>query len=390
MKISVSTKIKTRIIHAASGRVAKERPWVKNLVMDAGLNSLAQKAAGLGGSFPCSVFTFCKIGGGTNANSFASGAITFTQSTNTVTASAPFFTAAMVNGILKYGASGSGGAEQYITAFTDSTHVTVSSSATVTPTAGTVWMVQQTALQTFLFDSQTYRTLAGDNSSVFTGSTVAMQRTFTFPLQGSPYSVNEIGYSNIAGNSIAGRVVLPSTDVVGTSFFYQVVIVITYTFTPNAPAASANVGTNINVAGNIMVECWDIFAVQASGGNASNLGSINTALDGVIQSINMGCKFATATYTQNATIQNSAYTAPTTFDTTATASAWVYTPGSVGVSTVTFTINVTSTGQTVFGLFLTCAHNALDVKFTASQTLPNGSFQGSVVWQRTYGRTLVN
>lgn len=390
MKTTVEVKYQTRIMDAKTGKPVKVSPWRKNLVLDQGLNALANKTTGSLNASAASAMAQLNIGGGTNANSFASGAITFTQSTTTLTASAGFFTAAMVGGIFKYG-TGSGGTEQYITAFTSSTQVTVSSSATVGATVGTVWMVQQTALQTPLFSTTTYQTNAGDNVVTAAATSVTFQRTFINPVQGSPYTVNELGWTP-TGASILGRAVLPSSDVVGTTNFYVVVLAITFTYSPNVPTAVINVGTGINTAGTAMIEYFSVQSIQANGNNANNPSS----LDAFNGAGTQGDIFlSTATYTQQSTVPgfSGVLTWPSAFG--LVSSNWIYTPASVGICTLSATVSITTAGQTAFGIGLghfngASTQPALDVKFTTPFTLPTGTFNPTITWQATFGRTLVN
>src|SRR5258708_91829 len=132
MNVTAKMLIKTMVMDAVTGLPVKENDYVSNLFLDQGLNGLAKKAGGglpTPGA-PANAFNYCHTGSGINATKISSGAITFTQATTTLTASAGFFTSAMVNGLFKWGV-GAGGNELYITAFTDSTHVTVGTSATV-------------------------------------------------------------------------------------------------------------------------------------------------------------------------------------------------------------------------------------------------------------------
>lgn len=386
MKTLVETVISTKIIEAATGRIVKERAPEKNLVLDGGLNNLAGSGALMASSFPASISAVCLIGSGNTANSTSSGAITFTQSTTTVTASAAFFTSGMVGAILKYG-TGSGGVEYYITAFTDSTHVTVNTSATVAATVGTVWFVQRTTLDSFLFSSSTYQTNAGDCGTTVSGNTVTHKRTYIFAQQSSPYTVNEIGYARqIVSNRILGRVVLSSSDVVGITNFYVVVISITFTYLPSTPASVANVGVNINTAGTLALETVNsqIFGIVGTSGNIGAQGLLDNGGSPSLM-------FATATYTQNSSPNTTTTPAPARLS-IATA-GWVNNASVVGQMTVTYNGSISTSGQSLFGIALgsTSANQySLDILFTTTQTAPTGTFQPNTVWSLTYTRTLVN
>ena len=330
------------------------------------------------------------VGSGTNPTSIASGAITFTQTGTTITASAAFFTAAMVGAIIKYG-TGSGGLEQYITVYTNSTTVTVATSNTQTAIVGTVWMVQQTTLQTQLYSTNVYQTSAGSNGTTFASNAITFTRTFVFNAQASSYTVNEIGYASSNTTAIVGRIVLSSSDVIAPTYVYIVTIAITFTYLPGSPTAVLNVGTNINTAGTVMIEFWDLYAVATNGTIYAYL--VGTGfLDGGVVGSQVTIGFPTVGYAQNASIATVAKASPTSFAAlTGTSINWVYTASSIGVSTATYAINTTSAGQTVYGLQVAVSgYQVFDILFTAPQTLPNGAFQGSVVFQRIYSRTLTN
>ena len=190
----------------------------------------------------------------------------------------------MVGTLFKYG-TGTGGAEYYITGYTDTQNVTVDTSALVTmPAVGVVWYVNQTGLQTYLHAATSYQTNAGDNSTTISGGQVTFQRTFIVPTQLAPYSVNEIGWNGKSlgdsTNTVNGRIVLGSTDVVGITNYYVVIVQIIFNYTPAAPAAVLNVGTAINTAGTAMIE--SLGSIQQVASNGTVTGS-NLCLDGSAQ-----------------------------------------------------------------------------------------------------------
>lgn len=386
MQTHVSMAIKSQI-YSADGKLQKDGPWRKNLVLDTGLNGMAFDSSHTNDGDCAQSFTYCHIGGGTNPTSFASGAITFTQALNAVIASAPFFTSAMVGGILKYG-TGSGGAEYYITAFTDSLHVTVDTSATVTALVGTVWQVQATTLQTELFRTNTYRTLGGDNFTTCSSPTCVMQRTFQFSVQGSPYTVNEIGWGAQNNTTVGGRIVLGSSDVVPTTSFYVVILQLTITYAPAAPAASGNVGTNIDTTGTAMMEFFDVDRVDASGASL-NAGTISQ------KGPHIGINMCNANYTQRSTIGNtSTLTWPTqTVIGNVAAVAWTFatTRGlctATGSSSASFgsTFTIYGVGIVNFSTGLP----AFDIKFTTPVVVAAGVFAPTIVFSCLYSRTLTN
>lgn len=392
-QISVGGKAKTKIIDAA-GRTIKETGWQSNLVFDRFLNALAQGTNAL--PHLADANGGCTIGSNNTSNSIASGAITFTQVATTLTASAGFFTAPMVGTLFKYGV-GSAGVEMYITAFTSTTIVTVSVSATVaTPTVGTVWLVNQTALGTFLFQSNTYQTSAGSCQTTFAGNQVTMQRTYTFPTQVSTYNVNEIGYFlSLSSGNCFGRVVLAGTDVVNPANTYVVTIAITYTLAPAAPTAVGNIGTGINTAGNAMVEFWNVGTILSTGGFASNSGLLDAS------SSSRNVLYVVDTYSQQSSIQTVTKVQPATQTfqdalggLTNTVLAGSSTPSNVSQCTMTKASTFTTAAQSLKGVGMWNATGGtflvFDVLLTTPVTLPSGTWQPTTTWTWTYGRALVN
>lgn len=393
MKITVQGKVKTEICDARTGKVLKTQVR-KNLVFDIGLNAMAQQGNAVGVCQPAGVFTNAIVGSGNSPNQIASGAVTFTQSGTTVTASAGFFTSGMVGAIFKYG-TGTGGAEYYITAFTDTTHVTVDTSATViTPTLATIWMVQKTALDNVSHAADSYQTLSGNCQTTFAGATVTHQRIFIIAEKPSPYTVNEIGYNaftiGTTTNTVAGRFVLASGDVVGTTNFYRVTIQLAVVYSPASPTTVANVGTNINTAGTAALEDVGQLHVVASSGAVSTI-ITNPSEDGGFTNTFRMC---IATYTQNSTpgASGRALNWPSTIDGGVTGS-WAY-GGSRGLMTATFAYSLTTSGQTAYGVGIASSANGnnpfFDILFTTPQTLPTGTFSGTVQFSFTYARNLSN
>jgi hypothetical protein len=413
----VSVKIKTQVVCSRTGEVIKDNPFRKNLTYDIGLNAMARAVTGTPTTLRCgpaSIARVCRIGDSTSAVKIASGAITFTQAAFTVTASSGFFTAAMVGAILKYGAAGSGGVEYYITAFTSATVVTVDTSATVGATAGVVWMVQQSAMGNLLFTSSSYQTNAGDNQTTLVGNVATHQRTFTFPVQGAPYNVNEVGYtSQTGGVQVLGRIVLPSTDVVGTSNFYRVIILVTVTYTPSAPSAVGNLGVNWNTAGNAMMEFWSVAGIDSTGAvNGASPNNDFASLDacseysGFLGNTSGGMYLIArigATYAQNASISTAMGLSWGTLNTNylqvdSNLRQWTVTAAR-GAMKLSYTGNSSTTGQTCYGIGISPNFNSLntnrdkpafDILFTTPQALPNGSWLPTIEFTQTYSRTLVN
>lgn len=374
-------RIKTMIMDTLTGKPVKVSPWRKNLVLDQGLNALAADNSQALAANAAQSFGRCLVGDGTTPTMINSGAVTFTQSGVVVDSSSGFFTPAMVGSIFKYG-SGTAGAEQYITIYQGPTQVHVAGvGMTVsTPTVATVWFVQQTALQNFLHSTSTYQTNPGDNSTGKSGNTVAYQRTFVFPVEAVQYTVNEIAWrtsDNNTNTKICGRIVLPSSDVVGTTNFYVVVMQLSVIYLPDAPTAVVNVGTNIDTAGDAMFEYWNIPLVNSNGSASS-------------QFPYPAVGFIISSYTQNGSIQTSAPASVTQFG---GFHAISYVAGSVGVMKMVYTGTHTTNGETLYGVCLKDNNGnspTFDVKLTTPFTLPVGTFIPTIEFRQTFYRTLNN
>lgn len=391
-------KIRTEIRDAKTGDVVKRSGFTPNLVFDVGLNYLANGSAGF-----ASMFQTCRIGSGTNPNSVASGAVTFTQTAFAITASIiGWFTAnnVVAGSVFKYG-SGTGGAESTIISIDGTgTIATVSVSATVTtPTVATVWFVTQTSLQTLLFTSNTYDTSTGANTTAIVSNTITIQRTIVFPVQASLYTVNEIGYnSQNFGTGVLGRIVLPSSDVVSPTQFYVVVIVMTFTVSPSAPLAVANIGTNFNTAGSFMQQCWCACGVDANGNNLVYNGG--TGLSGNIID---GSSFAVLVNTNNNITLNGSISAAAPQGLGGTG---LYRLGNtaqisntsqpIGVgSTGSVSYSTTTNGETVYSIFFGGGGGGVNavifaLVLTTPQVLPVGVFAGNFSCTSVFTRTLSN
>ena len=390
VKRNFRARVRTEIVESASGIAVKISPWTENLCFDNALSFLVSTAASFAG-----LFAHLKIGSGTTANSFAGGAITFTQVGTTITASGAFFTAGMVGSIFKYG-TGTSGAEQYIATVAGgglSCTVTGAGLTVATPTVATVWMVQQTALQTWLANSTGYQTNTGDNSTVIAGAAITLQRTFLFATPGSTQNINEIGYSDnsTADGSCRGRIVLPSTDVVDTSHFYRVVMQLSVTVAPVTPTAASNVGTNIDTTGTVVFEYYDFQAIGASGVAAAYQNSGVNFMDGGTSTPWIGLRIGT--WSQPANTQTG--TAPVTGETFNLVLANFSTSGQpLGQSISTTNFSWTTAGQTLNGFGLAYSNSGIrdvwTLKLTTPVTLPTGTFQGSLSVTKVFTRTLTN
>ena len=394
MKINsqVWGKARTEIIDIATGEIVGGQDWSENLVFDSTLNLLAGQSGGFAG-----IMRGCKIGSDNTPNKIASGAITFTQAGTAVTASGNFFTTAMIGAILKYGSSGSAGAEYYITAVISGTAATVATAASVVVgTAATVWIVQQTGLTSFLYATNTYDSTAGNCSTTFGGNQATLLQTYVFPAQTSSYAVNEIGYASDNSNNAScnGRIVLSGSDSVSPTQYYRVQITLTFNQSPGSPLSVANVGTGLNTAGTFAVQVWDCTVVPSSGGigeqqnYASNWLDIygNGGRQVAFHTVNNLAANVSISSGQAATASETYFVLVGSFSGTGQAVG-------VGVSNTSFAF--TTGGETLYGfVFGTTTGGVMSQAMvhilTTPFTLPSGSFSGSFTITIQFSRTLTN
>lgn len=377
---------------------ARWTPWKKNLVFDAALNAFAGGTGNLTKEQGASSFAYCQVGTSAAAQTFQSGGVTFTQVGTTITASSTFFTAAMVGAIFKYGNPGtSNGAEQYIVSQTGTSCVVSGAGMTVgTPTPATVFLVQQTALTSPLLSTNSYQTTGSSCGTVTTGNVQTFQRTFNFPVQGSPYNANEIGWRNIADTTYSfGRLVLASTIVVAPTQFLQVQLQMVVTYSPGSPMAVSNVGTIIDTSGTAMLEYLSFATVTSTGNTDSTTVGIGLGFFGG-QPCKARLAMQTATYTQNSAPTNTYGSAPafSGISFTPSTSSWVNDGSNTGVCTLSFLTQTASTaGQTIYGIGITSdshiANLLFDVKLTTPYVAPTGTFQPQIVFTLIFTRTLV-
>jgi len=396
MKTTVTVKIAMAIRDAKTGREIKRRPAKMNMVFDSALTALAT------GLHFDGIFSCCKIGSSNAPNSTPGGATTFTQAGATITASGAFFTGAMVGSIFKYGV-GSAGAEQYIASVAGgglTAQVVGAGMNVLTPTPATVWYVQQTALTTPLTaltggcHSVDYVTSPGACGTTFPGgptsNSISLTRTYKFPVQAAPYTVQEIGYSDNQNNdgTCNGRFVLAGGgDTITPSQFYVVQISITFALSPDSPTAIPNVGTGIDTSGDIMLQRWDCHVVNSLGTGGDYQGSWPGDL---MDSTPPTLYFAASTITLNANIKQE-QDIPGAYLYAAGPSAWSNSGLPVGVARCTYTWSLNTAGETVECLYWGRTNSArLVLNLTNPFVLPSGPFTGNLVLQRTVTRTLTN
>lgn len=271
----VSNVFRYKVGYIRDGKRYLSPDWRNNLIMDAGLNKAGNVTSW------CGCFAYCLFGNNVSpvAVQRDSGVVTFTQTSNVITASGGFFVAQDVGRLFKWG-TGSGGTEAYITAYTSSTQVTVGASPDVAvPEVGTVWYVNSPTLSTLLQATNTYGATGGDNGTSVVGNVFTHKRTFTGSAVGSPTTLTEIGFSHNNNNTnlfdrdiISGGVALLTGDIP------LAVAELIQTINCTTPVTAPDVGSGCNTEGDIQVEWMNMSnstawsSVNTSGGTIASNG----------------------------------------------------------------------------------------------------------------------
>lgn len=256
------------VIDAATGRLIRRLPRRRNLILDQGLDGIAVRSWAL-------AFRYAAVGTGTTPTKRDSGAVTVSRAGFTLTASAGFFEAADVGRLFKFDS----GEEVRISAYTDSTHVTTSTSGTIAAAEGTVWYVNQTALITETKRTGTYAQDGGSNGSAFSGDTYTHKRTFLFAAESGTVTYREIGWSHDVGSgaNLFGRDLLAGagvTLVAGQQL--RVVVELSVAYSPASSVVMGEVGTGgistVGTCGLESINTTNAGFVEANG-EGSNFGA---------------------------------------------------------------------------------------------------------------------
>lgn len=209
------------------GKVIREWPVQKNLILDNGLDLLNN---GSTGRYWEQMMRVCVAGtGSTPTRDLVDGTASQAGTTVTLAGSSYSFTSGDVGKWIKWAT----GEECKITAQTSATTVTVDRSQTVASAALTgLFRANQTGLANEVVRTGTTAANAGSHYPVFTATdgnpsqgvvgnsgteTVNLRRTFDFPEETSPQNYTEIGlsYTTTVGNNLFSRILLAGAVSVG-------------------------------------------------------------------------------------------------------------------------------------------------------------------------------
>lgn len=218
-----------------------------NLILDSGLDKVASVA------WQSCWFTML-LGNQVSPTPIqrGSGSVTVSQTANTLTASGSFFQSSDVGRLFKFDS----GNEIYITAFTSSTVVTCGGpSNTVASSPGTIWYVNETALDHFYVATTGILSGGSNNGTSAIGNVVTYKRTFLgSAITGSSVTLTEIGFSDSTTNAnLFDRDIIPGgiTLLVGDQPLAVAQLIMT--ITPDTSVSVGNVGTGIDTSGNAIL-----------------------------------------------------------------------------------------------------------------------------------------
>jgi len=236
------------------GKIIKSLPFKPHMITDAGLDLIATSTW-----INSSLNVILGESVSPTPVRRDSGAVTFTQSGTTITASSSFFVAGDTGRLFKWG-TGESGNEVYLT-YVNSTTATASVSATVsTPTAATIWYVNTSALLTPV-TGLTWSSLT-DIAENFTSNSVVGD-TVTVTHQYIKYSsafvanktITEIAFNNSTTNAnVFDRdIISPSVALlVGDQAKITCQIILRYS--PVTSVAVGNVATGYDSSGTFQIE----------------------------------------------------------------------------------------------------------------------------------------
>lgn len=276
------------------GSVAYESQWIKNLILDQGLDRLASV-------YYADLFKYCAVGTGIQITQ-RTGAVggntavtaSMTLGSATITASAAAFEAADVGRLIRWTSGADSGKEFRIASYTDSTHVEATTIALEIISSGTfkVFYVNQTGLTTEANRTDTVSGNVAENGTT-TAATApfakTLKRTFLFPAETAPITYKEIGFSNLGavGSNLNIRINLnPSNNI---SVLLNQRLRVTYSFsitpTPSAITAGSVPITDLNLlsldkSGSYVIEKFATSAVNSQGLTDTTTPELEPAYEG--------------------------------------------------------------------------------------------------------------
>lgn len=278
----LSGRVKLQVIDDA-GAVLTEGPWVKNLLLNLGMDNIATV-------FYADIFLHACVGTAILATVLDSAGTTAAQALGTVTANNPIFVAGDVGNVIHW----TGGEEATITAFVSTTVVTVANSATVGAAVFKIYRTNQTALSAEVKRETQYSQKAADNTTTDHTATQAyrrMRRSFIFAAETATTTYKEIGFSDqsAAGanlniridlNGASANMVVPITRRLKAIYELQVNLE-PDTVQVSASSLISGIDTSADT-GHFVLEALNLSSINSSGDSVTTTADLEPAADCVM------------------------------------------------------------------------------------------------------------
>lgn len=385
--VRTSAQFRYKVGYRRDGKDYWPTDWRYNLILDSGLDKI-------GTNLWQDCWATCLFGNQVSPDPVtrASGAVTFTTVGTACTSSAGFFVAQDVGRLIKF--DDTAGQEVYIGAFISSTSVTLvtAPSPVISAKTGTIWYVNQTALQSFYASTTTYRTGGGDCGTSAAGNIATYKRTFLGAAVAGPVTLTEIGFNNSGANvNIFDRDIIVGGIALVTGDQPLAIANLIVTLHPEVSTAVGNVGTGFDSSGNMIISGFNV------GDSSGAISFVNTAgltnnsprfMEPSAASIGdmfvMGVTFTLAAFSNGIGPNNSASAASCT-----AAVNQSYSNGNF-YRDVLFTWNVSTGNGSIFGFGMGPVSQTIwQQKFTASFTKLNTQVL-TATFRKIWQRTLVN
>ena len=259
-----------------NGKVIKTLPKSRNLILDSGLNNHA--TVDLPG-----LFNAMLLGATPSPTPVRrdSGAVTLSQSGTTITASGNFFQTTDTGRLLKY--NDVPGTEVYLT-YVSATQAIASLTASVSSINGTIWYVNETALDDATpVTTNTRNGGAALNGTSWSGAVQTLKRTLVTSPVGAPVTFTEIGFNtNGANTNIFDRDIITGGVSLLTGDQARCTVEVITTYSPTTPLAQGNVATGFDSSGNIQLEGGLFPFIDSNGDGVAGILSVNGFIFGAI------------------------------------------------------------------------------------------------------------
>lgn len=227
--------VQCSVVDALTGSVVKEYPRQKNLILNQGLDAVAE-------NYWAYMFVYCAAGTGTTPTMVDSGTVTAAQLLSTVSLSGSIFTNTMTDAgkVIKWDS----GENAMVVTVVNPTQVTVNSSGTVAADEFRVFNTNQTQLDAELKRTNNYLTGAPYTDTEVLGNHSTMRRTFDFTEEAVSVDYSEIAVGwNTGPTDNFARILLSSPVTVLPDQQLRVVYELVLAILPATPnSQTADIG----------------------------------------------------------------------------------------------------------------------------------------------------